>query len=259
MYEKMIQAAVENEADAVVSAYIEERDAGSIRRCMNIKSGVYEKLRLEGMKKKLIYSGGGGYHEFGINPALWNKIFRTEMIKRACRQASTEIRRSSDAAVSFPVIFRSEKTVVLNEFCPYHYRIHDASLGSWRDHKYFYRINILLDQLGKLDRDTGQKFEIYNQLRHYALLLTVLGMSGNYPDKSLKRLPQIWRDTDYAKTVIRKYDLVSLSNQYLMNTDDFLTLTRIKEMRMIAKDRKICFIIHGYAEKINQLLKNRIT
>lgn len=60
MYEKMIQAAVENEADAVVSAYIEERDAGSIRRCMNIKSGVYEKLRLEGMKKKLIYSGGGG-------------------------------------------------------------------------------------------------------------------------------------------------------------------------------------------------------
>lgn len=192
-----------------------------------------------------------------MNPALWNKIFKTEMVKAVCSQVSTEIRRSSDAAVSFPVIFKSKKAVIMNEWYPYHYRIHDASLGSWRDTKYFYRIKILLEQLRKLE-DDGQKFELYNQLRHYALLLAVLGIPGNYPDKSLRRLPEIWCDLDYAQSVIKDYELLLLSREMRMNLDEYLTLTRIKEMHMIANDRKLWFILHGYAEKVKQFLKYRI-
>lgn len=130
MYERMVGNL--QDADVVICGI--ERDSGpNINFEVNaIAPGVYQEEKLSEIYAKMIYTGH--FYEWGILPFVYNKLFRTELLRRNQLKVPDKIRVGEDPACCYPALLEAKKIVILRE-CLYHYQMRDDSVMGINDGK----------------------------------------------------------------------------------------------------------------------------
>jgi glycosyltransferase involved in cell wall biosynthesis len=136
MVEELLNIATANDADAVFSgaffhaansdheSSIESDNngkdtAGLVRKVNNnADAGIYEGERLQNLKEKLFCCDD--YCTMAVLPFLWNKLWKTSILREHVLSCDESIRVGEDVAIGFPAILSSEKIVITND-AYYHY------------------------------------------------------------------------------------------------------------------------------------------
>ena len=145
MYEKMMPYTVN--ADIVVSGYKQYVEHSFICKRNSIDSGVYSGRQLDFLKARALYDEN--FYTPGIIPALWNKIFRKEILLENKISVDSSVRMGDDSSVTYPAIFNSNTVVVINDVCSYNYRVVSNSISHSFDISYFDRTYLLIKYLSE--------------------------------------------------------------------------------------------------------------
>ena len=150
------------DADLVASGCIIEKGGISKIQQNKILPGLYEGSSLETTfyAKMLCYET---FFEFGIQPYLWNKIYKKALLLDCFAGLDPTIYDGEDAAVLFPYLLKV-KRVVVKEYAKYHYRIHPECVTSVKKADFY-------ENAAKLYLHLNQKFK---QTKFYNILLPQL-------------------------------------------------------------------------------------
>lgn len=172
--EELIQAAQAYDADVVVDSYLITTSECEFPQKVFWKPDIYEGQAAKKLKEKLIYSGV--YYQFGINPALWNKLFRRDKLLACYKNVPRNITLGEDFAVCIPYIATADRIVVIDSKANYHYVQHNNSMVHQYNDKLLGNINRLIEYLDQIPFSA----EIKSQLTYYYswLLLTSLKNVG---------------------------------------------------------------------------------
>lgn len=147
-------------ADMVISGYWKEENGKKEKRINKLESGIYEKDKLVDFYKKMLYYEG--FYEFGIQPFLWNKLFKKNTLLE-CINLEQGIYEGEDVAIIFPYMLAAKKINVIEE-CLYHYMIRSTS--SSKDRKFNF-----LENTARLYLYLNKQFQ---KSQYYAILLPQL-------------------------------------------------------------------------------------
>lgn len=161
MYEKT----GENKPDIITSGEIWEYADHRLYVYDSFEPGEY--LR-EDIERKLIpqmlYSYQTGRQ--GMNGSLCNKLFKAALLKGTVENSDAEYLMGDDAAVVYPLIFRSHR-LVITDICGYHYRQHDRSMVHNVCGTQFDELKCLSDQLSEVYTRYGFRKIFKDQIRHF--------------------------------------------------------------------------------------------
>ena len=197
MYYDMMNRLIIENADMIIAGYIEERGNSYLKK-NEIQSGIYRNNTLQYVLENALSTGK--FYSPGIIPALWNKIFKREMISNIEMMVDDAICIGDDAAVTYPLIEQSSCIIVANDIQAYHYRILQGSLSRTIDDQFFFRTKKLID--GLKNHLITEEFQ--NSLNYYVLFMVELGLK-----KILDK--RFWVDYELKKnkidSVVEMFDL----------------------------------------------------
>lgn len=126
MISTLYTTAVEKNADVVMEGMIEEIGDKHYPVVNVLSEGIYRTKQ----EKKYLYENMvscENYFRLGIQPYLWNKLFRSELVKKYMCCMDRRIRIGEDAAAVFSMLLHSECAVILSS-CHYHYCLRSTSI-----------------------------------------------------------------------------------------------------------------------------------
>lgn len=123
--------------DVVISQWLRESESEVRRAYDTIRPGVYQTpADMEFLLRHLInvsLPGGTVNIRAGIAAYLWNKLFRTKLVKEVVEEINVDLPISNDRPIIYGVLLRCS-SVLITEICGYHYRVRSGSLGHSVDH-----------------------------------------------------------------------------------------------------------------------------
>lgn len=126
MYEEMLKAIIENEADLVTSGCIRDYGSHLFYEEEGIKPGTYRGAVLEKeLKERIIETEN--FFKSNLSMHVVNKIFVKNKLLEKQLIIDDEINIGEDSACAYPYILDSEKVVVMGKSY-YHYCIRDNSI-----------------------------------------------------------------------------------------------------------------------------------
>lgn len=143
--ENLVANAEKDNADVVIDSFLISYPNHEYVKTIYSPVGVYKNEKLLDLKTKLIYSGE--YFEFGINPALWNKLFVKEKLERYYENIPQRVTLGEDFAVSMPYMMDSECISILNSSSYYHYRQRATSMVKAYNNNLADNVNLLIKYL----------------------------------------------------------------------------------------------------------------
>lgn len=162
MYEKLVSVATSEDADIVVCQLIKELEESSnvkIKEKLRLRSGVYNSERIrEDIIPGII--NDGTYFGRRLSPNRVTKLFRRELIENNIQFCDDTISLGEDLVACFSCLCDSEKIVILSDFYPYHYRIHNQSITGKYDNKRMEKVKNLHGKLQEIAK--YKKINIFN-------------------------------------------------------------------------------------------------
>lgn len=178
MYENMCGAAKQYGTDIIICDAIYSYKDREIMYAQNIEPGFYDKARLlKDIYPTMIYFNG--FYKFGLLPAVWNKIFKRQLLSDNLSYVDNYIRTGEDAACTYPCLLDANSVYVLNQNYLYHYRQRASSMTRNYDEKYLDRILLLY----RLLKDKNREKDVYDlaaQLYYYLTFLVTLALDNEY-------------------------------------------------------------------------------
>lgn len=126
MYESLYRKACEQDAEAVIEGMKEEIRGESREKKNLMPEGVYCSKE----KEEFFRSGMISCEDFfcaGVQPYLWNKLFKRELVIKHMFDIDPGIKVGEDAAAVYPMLAMADRKVVSGE-CHYHYCIRENSM-----------------------------------------------------------------------------------------------------------------------------------
>lgn len=135
-YEQLM--AYRGEFDMVISQWLRESESGT-RRCHDtFPPGAYETTEeMEFLLRHMInvsLPGGEVNIRPGITAYLWNKLFRTELVKETVEEIKVDLPISNDRPIIYGVMLKC-RSVLFTEICGYHYQVREGSIAHSVDKK----------------------------------------------------------------------------------------------------------------------------
>ena len=156
MYQKLCDEATKKNADVVICDVLQWSGEKMYSIKQGLKGGLYSKEQLE----KEIYPYMlfiGNYYEFGFLPAMWNKIYRSEILRKNQLLVDNSIEIGEDAACSYFCILDADRVSYLKNEYEYYYRLNSDSMCQKWTNKKIWNASVLLDylyeQLIRYDKD----------------------------------------------------------------------------------------------------------
>lgn len=191
---EMHQAMVDNKADMVMFDGYFNYDERSIIVRQPIESGLYDKKRLkESLYPKMLYSGR--FYYFSVYAAMWNKLFKRELLEKYLMNVRPDIRIGEDGLTSFSSLLASDAVFVMDNALLYHYRDNNISIT-----RSYYKEQIdnalgLYKAYQEINAKFIKKFDLSEQIDYYLLynLKSIIIEEFFYKHKKslLKRLTYI--------------------------------------------------------------------
>lgn len=146
MYQKLCEEAAKNSADIVICDVWQWDGKNTYPIKQNLEGGVFSKKQLaQEIYPHMLYAGR--YYQFGFLPAMWNKIYRRDILKKNQLLVDDRIRIGEDAACSYLCILDANKVSYLKNDYEYYYRLNrDSMCQNWTNRN-ISSASILLDYL----------------------------------------------------------------------------------------------------------------
>lgn len=166
--EVMVEAAEKNDADIVTfNGYFNYTNHQCPVR-QPVKSGFFDK---EGLKEyiypTMIFSGRFFY--FGIFAAMWNKLFRRELITANLMSINPKVKVFEDGLATFPAFLDAERVCVLGDEFLYHYRDNAPSITRSYIKDQFDSTTLLFNALNEIKKNKQHIYDISTQLDYFYL------------------------------------------------------------------------------------------
>lgn len=252
-FSALYHKALEHEADIVLSGYLEDISGITYKRKNKIAAGVYDKQEIQ---RKIIPNMlcCGEFYSAGIQPYIWNKLIRKELVIDNLLDIDERIRIGEDVAAIVPMILEADR-VVITEECNYHYCIRKSSM-IWSEkkeeeerqrlqilHTYLYQ-KMYTDNVMKMDVDQLYKYSMNNILtrifglinhnydnsvfwpfenvnKNYPIILYGAGNFGRavygYVMKYMPGRLRLWVDREY-----KSYNLLGLPVQQVESIEEYV-------------------------------------
>lgn len=196
--EILLAPMVSESADIVVSGCVNEVGNVSNKIENLIPSGTYEGGKLiEVLYPQMLWYGA--FYQFGILPYMCNKIFRKELLKYCYKDIDTKIYDGEDVAVTYPYLLSAKKIVVIGD-CLYHYQIHEGSMSSKKDCKFYENVSRLYLHLNKMFCSSPHYDILIPQLNQYMRFMIWLGTPEEERDKERYYFP--YRKVERGSSII---------------------------------------------------------
>ena len=108
--------------------------------------------------------------EFGVLPYMWNKIFRKKQLLPLLKKVNKSISDGEDVALCFPYMLQA-KSIVLSNYCGYHYMVHDQSMSHRKREVEYYNESCLYKWLYEQFSNSEYKNLLIPQLNRYMLMM----------------------------------------------------------------------------------------
>lgn len=181
MYEDMISEAKKTSADIdiIVEGFIIDKENVTNPESNLLSAGLYTGPNLEFLYNKMLL--WDSFYKPGLYPIVWNKIFKTSLLREIQMAVPDGITMGEDVAVTYKYLLACNSCLIIDRM-HYHYRINPDSMTKKYDSKYFDHVRILLEYMMKsLPLDT---FGIRRQLAYYALYLICIGCNQEYEPRN---------------------------------------------------------------------------
>lgn len=175
--EKAMERAVANDADIVVTGYV-QGDEYTLQSMGNtLQSGLYSDGTKKILEKTLLYTGI--FYEAGLIPAAWNKLYKRQNLYSWQMAVPDQIKMGEDAAFTYLALLKAKRVFVDNENQGYCYRYVANSMSRSYDNSYFERLNVLYEYLDYQIKQTNE--EVWKQLQYYWCFMILMGMEQELP------------------------------------------------------------------------------
>ena len=178
MYEIMLSKAEEYDADVVIcdiNCYYNSDKNIMLEQYFD--GGYYEGERLDFVKSK--YISCKEPFDFGFLPAVWNKVYKRDLLVSYQEKVDTRLVIGEDAAVFYPLMQDVKKMYYCKGDYLYYYRQVDKSMsreyGIHHLNNICFLCNYLSDNLDKEDIDIYQQFIMYADYMVYNGIRQTLG------------------------------------------------------------------------------------
>lgn len=180
MYSEMMKKAIQYDAEIVSSGLQREYADSAIEEFDNVEPGFYDRNDIEKVVfPRMIYTGN--FYEAGINVHIYNKIFKSGLVKRYQSALRDEIRIGEDAGVVYPCYLNARRIFVLHKSF-YHYVLRGDSCMGIKKENEIQRLGMLNEYLKKYINDSVVQRELLErQLIKYMYYLILFGIT----DKSI--------------------------------------------------------------------------
>lgn len=179
MYEVMYAKAVQENADIVIVGYLADNGQKLSQKKNVIASGVYKGDDMQELYSKMLYSGK--FYVPGIIPAVWNKLFKKEVLYDCQMNVPNEIQMGEDVACTYRSIMNAKVVMIDNDFYPYHYRYVPNSMSKGIDENYFQNIFLLYRYLRQCLQGART---IESQIEFYLAYLVHIGINSIFGKRS---------------------------------------------------------------------------
>ena len=127
MYQKLCVEAIKNDSDIVICDVLHWDGDKVYPIKQGLNGGVFSQKTLEEeIYPHMLYTGR--YYEFGFLPAMWNKIYKSNILKKNQMLVDERIRIGEDAACSYLCILDAKKICYLKNEYEYYYRLNSNSV-----------------------------------------------------------------------------------------------------------------------------------
>lgn len=174
MYEKMCFIANNTEADIVVAGFCFQYFDKQENWNDKINEGLYDKKGLCDLIYPIMMCHEGKLDR-GVAPAVWNKIFRKELLQKVLPYVPNTIKDGEDAAITYPTMLEARSIYFMSELYPYHYRILESSMSHHYDSRWYISASDYCDWIeeciGKIYSDLAESIELekYRMYHRYII------------------------------------------------------------------------------------------
>lgn len=209
---------------------------------------------------KMLYTGC--FYEYGVNPHLVTKLFRTELVKQYQMAVDNRIITGEDAAVVYACLYKANR-IAISDIATYHYVQRQGSITKITYDNERENIRVLINYLERIFENEDIHDEIRCQLKMYEKYLWVLrdisvfdkkdetnilmpfgniekgkriiiygaGVVGQRIASYLKKRREVqivgWVDRNYKKYQILEYEVTSPNE--LPQNYDYIVIANISE------------------------------
>lgn len=180
MFEKMVKAAQQTQADIVVCDTIEENGTHTQLKSHGIFEGFFTKQDLiKEVYPKMLYTGE--YYVFGVMPALWNKLYKRDILINAVSKVDKHISLGEDVAAIYPALLEANSLYILpNCQALYHYRILNQSMSRRYDKNLFDKNHVLFTHLKRVFTESEYSHLLQPQLNYYIAYLALEAVQNEF-------------------------------------------------------------------------------
>lgn len=251
MYEAMCQAARQADADIVIEGF-EFVYPDRVELWQDkVGCGEYDKKGLMQSIYPVMMCHDNGLTR-NVAPALWNKIFRRELLDSILSGMNEGIRDGEDAAVTYPCLFAAKKVVFMDAGHHYRYRINPESMSRSFDKVWYESASNYCEWMNDKFKNAESPLKESASLENFRMLYRYVNREyafckENKEERFHKRMKNIMENTAVGKS-LRQVDLRKLrlslfeKLQYGMLKHGRYTLCKI-----------LCWIIYVYNDikKVN--------
>ncbi len=192
-FEKLVAVQRKSGADIVAAGHYHDIGKNSIKVFNNISSGCYSK---EEILSRVIYSGE--FFEYGVQPHLWNKLIRRDIMESVGKRIDDSISIGDDVLFVYPGI-KEAKKICITDICAYHYVQHADSLTKKRQKPEQMKLNILLEGLRNMKENSMPEYRLDFQLIQYEKAYNLL---HQYSVLEKSKFPPYGKIPDGSRIVI---------------------------------------------------------
>lgn len=180
-----------------------------------------------------------------VAPAIWNKIFRRELLGSILLGMNEKIRDGEDAAVTYPCLLAAEKVVFMTSEHHYRYRINTASMSRSFDKIWYESASAycvwMNDKFGNADAYLKESVNLENFMMLYRYVNREYAFCKKSKKENFhKRMKKIIEETAVGKSIWK----VDLRNLKLSFWDKLKYATLRHKMYTFCK--VLCWIEYSY-------------
>lgn len=211
MFEKMVEVADSNTSDLVTCGFFYSYPEKELMYKSRIREGNYNGYKLTKLMETIIYAGK--FYEWGLPPAVWNKLYIREKYFPFQNRVDRNISLGEDLAVTSGYYSICENITVIDK--PYyHYRQIPSSMVHSYDPKLQSKITALFKFLDTYACDECIKKQIgYYKVFMLANLLKNIRKRGGNIEKLVKEYQGVFEDTNF-ESVLKLAEQVELPLRY---------------------------------------------
>jgi glycosyltransferase involved in cell wall biosynthesis len=198
----------------------------------SVPHGVFNRAQLQKeIYPRMIYSGNFFY--FGIYAAMWNKVFRRQIIEPNLMAVDPSVKIHEDGLATFAAFLDAKKVVVSGEKL-YHYRKDNASITRSYCPDQFAGLLVLADSLEKINRqkkvyDLTEQINFYLLYNIYSIIFEEYYFRHHKPMRERRQFVAEVVNHSRIQQVLTEVDLTTLPSRY----QKFFSLMRNREISQL--------------------------